>query len=351
MKIETYPERINRVLRPSASRSPLVVDLFAGCGGLSLGFEAAGFEVTGYEKQQAACATYHRNLTGQCVQGVLDACSELPAAEVVIGGPPCQPFSVGGSQRGLKDSRDGFPVFVSAVRRLKPEIFLFENVRGMLYRNKAYLDEILAELGGLGYTVEMRLLNAVRFGVPQNRERLVVTGCRAKRQRQWLWPVGSEQAVTAGEALGGTVFAAPAESRFLTPSMDRYIAKYEAASKCARPRDLRLEAPSRTVTCRNLAGATGDMLRIRLKDGRRRMLLLREAARLQSFPDWWEFEGTHMEQASQIGNAVAPLFALSLAQAVRACLGFANAATETAKSPKNTAAILENCGSAWQEAA
>ena len=311
-----YIDRINSILRPVAARSPVVVDLFAGCGGLALGFEARGFKTVGFEMDEAACDTYRRNLRGTCTNVLLTADTELPAAQVLIGGPPCQPFSVGGHQLGLKDSRDGFPIFISAVRRLNPEIFLFENVRGMYYRNRWYLDEVLSELRGLGYLVEVKLLNAVNYGVPENRERVVAIGHRGRLD----WPDPEPQRVTAGEALGELAFQVPEGARFLTKSMDKYVAKYELASKCITPRDVHLHVQSRTVTCRNLAGATGDMLRVRLPDGRRRRLVPREGARLQSFPDWYEFSGTETQQFNQIGNAVAPMFAWHLAGAVRAYL-------------------------------
>ncbi len=312
----SYVEKINHVLKPAMSRSPLVVDLFAGCGGLSLGFEAQGFETHGFEMDADSCATYRKNLKGQCTQVVLTPETKLPAAPVLIGGPPCQPFSVGGKQNGLKDSRDGFPIFISAVEKLRPEIWLFENVRGLLYRNKWYLDEITQVLQALGYIVEVKLLNAFNFGVPQNRERIIVVGHKGYFKFTNLL----EKKISAGEGLGELAFQAPPESKFLTPSMDKYIAKYEKASFCKRPRDLHLDKPARTLTCRNLAGATGDMQRIKLPDGRRRRLFLREAARLQSFPDWFEFVGPETSCFNQVGNAVPPLFAFHLAGMVRTYL-------------------------------
>lgn len=309
----SYINQINNLLKPASVRSPLVLDLFAGCGGLSLGFEAQGFATHGFEMDADSCATYRKNLQGNCTQTLLTTQTELPPAAVIIGGPPCQPFSVGGNQKGLQDSRDGFPIFISAVKKICPEIWLFENVRGLLYKNKWYFDEILQSLQNLGYIVDYQLLNAVKFGVPQNRERLIVVGHKGK----FHFPKILGKAVSAGEALEELAFMTPPESKFLTPSMDEYVAKYEKASCCKRPRDLHLDKPARTLTCRNLAGATGDMHRIKLPDGRRRRLLLREAARLQSFPDWFEFAGSETSCFNQVGNAVPPLFAYYLAGSIR----------------------------------
>ncbi|WP_218124338.1 MULTISPECIES: DNA cytosine methyltransferase [Nitrosospira] len=290
----------------------MVLDLFAGCGGLALGFEAHGFETLGFEMDADCCATYRLNLKGDCINVKLISTSDFPKAEVVIGGPPCQPFSVGGNQMGIQDSRDGFPTFIRAVQRAKPDLWMFENVRGLMYRNKRYLIEIMQELESLGYVVECELLNAVDYSVPQNRQRVIVVGHRGG----FRFPAKHSKRITAGEALGESVLQAHENSKFLTPQMDLYVAKYERASKCINPRDLHLDRPSRTITCRNLAGATGDMQRVRLEDGRRRRLTFREAARVQSFPDWFEFAGGETSVFKQIGNAVPPMLAFNLAESV-----------------------------------
>lgn len=308
-----YPDHINTFLTPKANGSPLVVDLFAGCGGLALGFEAQNFATNGWEMDSDACETYRQNLKGGCEKVVLTPSTPLPKADIVIGGPPCQPFSVVGYQLGIDDSRDGFPIFISAVQRLEPEIWMFENVRGLFYRNRSYLDTIITGLEDLAYVVEVQLLNATDYGVPQNRERVVVVGHRGR----FKYPKKHKKKVTAAEAVGDLATTVPPESRFLTASMDDYVARYEAKSKCINPRDLHMNRPSRTLTCRNLAGATADMMRVKLPDGRRRRLLEREAARLQSFPDWFEFKGGETSRFDQIGNAVPPLLGYALATSVR----------------------------------
>ena len=299
------------------SGAPVVLDLFAGCGGLAFGFEVQGFRSIGYEMRKAAVATYSANLTGDCNEVFLELGKPHNAADVIIGGPPCQPFSQFGYQLGKRDRRNGFPIFLNAVDRIRPKIAIIENVRGVLYRNKDYLRSVVGELERFGYTVETRVLNSVHYGVPQNRERIVIVASTVG----WSWPEPLVTApVTAGVALGDMAYQERHDNLYLTPSMDTYIAEYERRSHCVTPRDLHLDRPSRTVTCRNLGAATSDMLRLRMPGGRRRRLTVREGARLQGFPDWFEFAGNEYEQYEQIGNAVAPLLGLALAGSAKAAL-------------------------------
>lgn len=311
-----YLQILNNSNIPKSDHKTLVLDLFAGCGGLGLGFELEGFKTIGYEMEENAAKTYNNNLEGECKTEYLTEDSVFPEAGVIIGGPPCQPFSVGGNQKGTNDIRNGFPAFINAIKKVKPEIWMFENVRGLLYKNKWYFDEVIKELEQEGYVIEYKLLNAKNYGVPQNRERVIVVGHKGG----FKFPTPFDYVITVGEAIGDLIETIPPESKFLTQSMNEYIKRYEIASKCITPRDLHPHLPARTLTCRNLAGATGDMHRIKLSDGRRRRILVREAARIQSFPDWFVFEGNEQSQFNQLGNAVPPLFAREIAKCIKSYL-------------------------------
>lgn len=317
-------------IRNSSATSPVCIDLFSGCGGLGLGFEAAGFKTIGFEKDSDAAASYRLNL-GDCITEDLNIETNFPNANLLVGGPPCQPFSVGGKQAGPRDARDGFPTFLSAIERVQPAIAIFENVRGLFYKNKAYLHLILRELEKLNYLVDAKLLDASHFSVPQRRQRLFVVATRVG----WIWPrqnfIGQS---VVSDAIGDTMELHQDEATYLTPAMDKYISEYEQKSHCINPRDLRPTQVARTLTCRNLGGLTSDMMRVRLSSGKRRTLTVREAARLQTFPDWFQFQGSKYKKFEQIGNAVPPLLSLQIANAARQQIDFPSSSIEDTNAPQ-----------------
>ena len=194
------------------------VELFAGAGGLGLGMARAGFRHRAViERDQWACDTIRWNTGWPLHQGDVrefDWDSIREPIDVVAGGPPCQPFSMGGKHRAFEDSRDMFPALAEAVRRLRPRAFVVENVKGLTRPAfAAYFDYILARLAcpeivrrdgedwteharrlcqrpgqGLGYDVSFRVLNAADFGVPQKRERVFIVGLRNDLGVGWTFP-------------------------------------------------------------------------------------------------------------------------------------------------------------------
>lgn len=310
-----YAAELGNALRPAAKPRYAALDLYAGAGGLSLGLEAAGFAVTGIERNRDCCYTYESNLRGTCINDTITPEYSFPDADVVAGGPPCQPFSVWGKQRGRADPRDGIPSFLAAVRAVRPRMCIFENVKGIQCRSGEYFDLFLTKLRNEGYEPDVYIENCADYGVPQNRKRVIVVGHHGGYKR----PEKLDGKVAAGEALRDIPSGDAGIPCYLTPEMDRYIAIYEKAS-CCRPRDLDMGRPARTLTCRNLAGRSSDMHRIKTVDGRRRMLYVREAARLQSFPDWFSFRGSRNSALAQIGNAVPPLLSLTVGRQAIACL-------------------------------
>jgi DNA (cytosine-5)-methyltransferase 1 len=206
------------------------VELFAGAGGLALGTHRAGFKPAAViEWDRYACATLKHNLGAATSLGdrwpvhQIDARNFDYAAlggkiDLVSGGPPCQPFSIGGKHRGQQDCRDMFPEAARAVRVLRPKAFIFENVRGLLRRSFArYFQYILLQLTypeltgrasegwtehltrleghhtqgayrGLYYRVVFRMVNAADYGVPQHRERVVIVGFRSDIRQDWSFP-------------------------------------------------------------------------------------------------------------------------------------------------------------------
>lgn len=274
MNVLTCVSRINKELLPSKNPEVKVLDLFAGCGGFSLGFESLGFE-----RDRKYCKTYNLNLAGSCVECTINTGTIFPKTDVVIGGPPCQSFSIFGNQNGKSDTRNGLPTFISAVKKTLPKIWMFENVRGILYKNMDYFESSLKKLSRLGYEMEYMLLNAMDSRVPQNRIRVIAVG----HHGGFELPERDTMTVTAGNAIGDTAHIYDSDSKILTPSMDKYITIYEKKPKLVNPRNMKLDMHARTITCRNIGGPTSDMQRVVLPDGRRRRLTVRDWQGFRAF--------------------------------------------------------------------
>ncbi len=206
------------------------VELFAGAGGLAIGSSRAGFSHAAVvERDKHACETIRANQRRRVAPVVgwplfegdvraFDYSSITGEVDLVAGGPPCQPFSLGGKHRGYQDNRNLFPEAIRAVRELKPRVFMFENVKGLLRQSFAkYFEYIILQLTypeitlseslnwtshlslleqhhthgrqkGLQYRVVFRMLNAANFGVPQKRERVFIVGFRSDLGMDWSFP-------------------------------------------------------------------------------------------------------------------------------------------------------------------
>lgn len=282
-----------------------------------MGFRSEGFDVISLEMNADALESIKLNHPqAKTFHEVISAKTDwkrFQGIDIIIGGPPCQPYSRRGKQFAGNDPRDGIPSFIDAIRIIHPRFFVMENVPEL--KSSPRHQEIVSELQNLGYSVFSYILNAVEFGVPQKRKRVFLLGSRTSFKKLEFSPF-VKKPVTTGLALGPSMNEIPDDARFLTKEMEDYVARYERLSKCRNPRDLKPDEPSRTVTCRNLASATSDMLRILLPDGRRRMLSIREGAILQGFPEDYRFYGKPSSISQQIGNAVPPLMSKAVAMAI-----------------------------------
>lgn len=336
--------------------SKQIVDLFCGCGGLSRGFEMAGFTVTrAIDMWADAVKTYNHNTPGNkaVCEDVHnwdnDFLRELNAGGSivgVIGGPPCQGYSTVGT-RDVNDPRNHLYLeYCRIVEALAPEFFVIENVKGLTTLSKgAFRDDIITRFERLGYTVTYRILNAADYGVPQNRLRVFFVGMRKGRFDFDKIPRTSH-IVTASEAIGdlpSPVGAEKIEYYTSEPQTD-----YERQIRAGSDRLLNHEGTAHTAKTREIISLIKDGGRIsdlpeeywhirkynkafeRMASDRpsntvdtghrnyfhyhdNRIPTVRENARLQSFPDTFEVLGTKTSQYKQIGNAVPPLLAYAVA--------------------------------------
>lgn len=313
------------------------LDLFSGAGGLSLGLHAAGFEAVGAVEIGAdAAATYRRAFpAARMIQADIRGVSfrEFSGVDLVAGGPPCQPFSTGGLQRGREDARDYLPEFVRAVLEVQPRAFLMENVPG-LASFADYLAATLAPLAGAYRLSGPHVVNAADYGVPQSRRRLIIIGCR--EDREFHFPAGEPGArVPAGAVLTYKPLGEPNPSKVVfckRPDLRPNPYHGQLFNGGGRPIDL--DAPAPTI----LASAGGNKTHFldcggRVPDYHRhlkrggaprvgelpdaRRLTVAESAALQTFPKWIQFAGSRSSQYTQVGNAVPPRVGEVLGDALR----------------------------------
>lgn len=361
---------------------PTCIDLFAGAGGLSLGFAQAGFDVlAANDADPVACETLALNHPGTRVlpgpiqnlsAGDLSNGTAERGLDCLIGGPPCQAFSVYNHQRGMHDARSSlFREYLRLVEVLRPKVIVMENVTGILsIANGRAVREIHKRLGDLGYHVEHKILRAEEYGVPQERRRIVFvgtrTGCRV------LWPQQSHFA--PDQIPFGSCFVTIWDAISDLPALE--ISEGEEIQAYDRPPLSQYQAHVRHGSAQlynHVAPFLSDINRKRLKfipqggswrdipvdllpSGMKRAkrsdhtkrygrpkkedlactiltkcdlhwgayihpeqdrtLTVREAARLQSFPDSFHFVGSRGDQFRQVGNAVPPLLAQAIALAV-----------------------------------
>lgn len=320
---------------------PAVVDLFCGAGGLSKGFEMAGFEVVfGIDLDSTCMRTFKRNhpsaatvseplniedLTEDKLQKLLGN----RKIDVVVGGPPCQGFSLAG-RRDPKDPRNSlFMHFVRIVGILKPEWFVMENVTGLLVAKTAKgekVDTIIKqEFNNIGYQVKLFKLLAANYGVPQKRKRIFFIGTNTGKPitspkrthakiphktltgsplKKWV-PVGS--VLLPESEIAKSYF----HSQKMIDGFKRRKERNKENGKGFGWQILDLSKPSYTISARYWKDGSDAL--VLLAPDRCRMLTERECARVQSFPDDYVFEGSKKNRYRQIGNAVPPLLAKAIA--------------------------------------
>lgn len=342
-------------------KSHTFIDLFSGCGGMSLGFEMAGFEnILAIDNWADALNTYKYNRHGAktlCVDLASIETEDVENAingkrvDVIIGGPPCQGFSVAG-KRIVDDERNIlYKSFVRMVQYFRPQAFVMENVPNILsIGNGIVKKSILSDFEKLGYTVKVQVLTASDYGVPQNRRRAVFVGLLNGKEFEFPTPtVDVANRVTAYEALGDL----PEES--LPNGAD-----YPVEASCAYQMYVRTDSKgvyNHEITIHNEQtksiiamvpdGGNYKDLPVELQQTRKvhiawtrlnskkpsftidcghnhhfhyqydRVPTVRESARIQSFPDKFIFLGNKSSQLKQVGNAVPPLMAKAISEQLK----------------------------------
>lgn len=325
-------------LQAVTTTTATVIELFAGAGGLALGLENAGLEAKALiEIDKDAVATLHHNRPNWNVihADASQVSFDNMSADVVTGGFPCQAFSYAGKGLGLEDIRGTlFYEFARCVKEVKPKLFLAENVRGLISHQKGKtLSTVLAVFESLGYNVQYRLLNAVNYDVPQKRERVIIIGTLPGIY--FRYPAPSPKILTLRDALKNVP---PSEGVKYSPKkaavlalvppggcwrdlpediQKSYMMKsyYLSGGRTGMARRISWDEPSLTLTTSPSQKQTE-----RCHPDETRPFTVREYARIQTFPDDWEFMGGISSKYQQIGNAVPVNLAYHLGRAIMSAL-------------------------------
>jgi len=263
------------------------------------------------DNNRAACKTYTYNLGHDIACGdVWDFMDELPdEADVLIGGFPCQDISINGKRVGINGPRTGlYRAMVEGVKRIRPKVFVAENVKGLLIGdNREALSQVLSDFGSLGYAVGYKLYRVADYGVPQLRERVIIVGTSSEVNP--FTPPEPERCssewITAEEAIGD--LETVQENRDFNHIWSRAKPSPEQGN-----RRLAADRPGHTIR----AECHGN---IQFHYSLPRRISMREAARIQSFPDSFVFQSGLRETERQVGNAVPPVFAWHVACSVLRC--------------------------------
>ena len=344
---------------------PKVIDLFAGVGGLSLGFENCGFDVILANEYDPAIATAYkinhketRMIVGDITTLDLETTfsSYEGKVDVIIGGPPCQGFSQKGQRKTIHDERNFlFKYYVKVVDLVKPHYFLMENVPNLLTAEGGYFRKEIEDLfNSMGYQLNMGVLNASDYGVPQNRRRAVIIGKRGgnapalpepKNVLVTIWDAISDLAyLSSGEGSEEQEYRFEPQSEYqknlrngccvlynhiatkhselalkrlamIPPNAGKEVLPEEHLTKSIYSGTwtrMRKDEISVTITTRFDTPSSGKFTHPFLN----RAITVREAARIQSFPDSFIFVGNKGSQMKQVGNAVPPLLAEAIAGAI-----------------------------------
>jgi DNA (cytosine-5)-methyltransferase 1 len=320
---------------------PRIISLFSGCGGLDLGFHLAGYEtVWANDFNEWAAKTYAHNFGEKIVCKDIELIDpakdrKIPACDLILGGFPCQDFSMIWKRPGLNGERGNlYKSFLRFIAAKKPKVFIAENVKGLLSANNhKAVEQIIRDFESIapGYIVRPKLYNFADYGVPQFRERVLIVGVRMdtgfdfQHPKPTHGPKAGKPYVTAGQAIKGAnkvpfnnekMKIAPKTVKILEliseggnftdiPLNSPYYVKGMISHVYRR---IHRSEPSKTIIAAGGGGTWGYHY------PEPRPLTNRERARLQSFPDDFEFLGSNAEVRRQIGNAVPPQGVVMLAK-------------------------------------